>query len=188
MYKSEAISKHLWTQASVQRSAIERKGRGVLVRKCARCKIKILLLFPFERTRWNQIWLQSLEITLVKRTKLSKKEIMYKIAVRLRRATIWDCWLLHDKQTEPPHQQRVSFPHLWCLLPYFPATVTRAAPQVGGRDARGDESMKLSCLSMIVVICRGWRWKWEEEAEEKVFVQISSGWQIGLDSNELNPK
>jgi hypothetical protein len=41
----------LRTQASAQRSAVQMKGRGILVRECDRCKIKILLLFPFDRTR-----------------------------------------------------------------------------------------------------------------------------------------
>ena len=50
-YKSEATSKYLSPQGSVQRSVIEGKGWGMLVGGCARCKIKILLLCPFERTR-----------------------------------------------------------------------------------------------------------------------------------------
>jgi hypothetical protein len=72
------------------------KGKGTIVREMRSCKIRILL-FPFERTRWNQIWLQSL-VTFVTRTSFETNEMMYKIAAKLRGATFRD-WLTPSTQT-----------------------------------------------------------------------------------------
>lgn len=46
--------------------------------------------FPFRGTRGKQIWLQSLVISLEKRTTSERKEMMYKIAAELRCATFQD--------------------------------------------------------------------------------------------------